>query len=406
MFASIKKYILRFILLIGPLVLSAHNPLSAKFYLKVDQEASILTINLSQGGVHALMKKLYGDKVNEMGADEYKKALVQYVKSHCHISFAGQQINLKQGGIKLGSHQTDLKFLVDMPTAVDGSLKAHIPAFSENGNHQTIFVYDFHGTKNKIILSNKNGYKGEVVIGEPSVADFTFYALLALGLAALACLWLLFAKIEERKSDRRKNVPLKITTLILFATTMACQNNNDDSSELTDDGLEETSNSSNDRVEFSLGDSSYAIILNNLDWETAAVYASELDGYLAEINSQEEQDAIFNELMGLTEHFDGTLAPDGGGYTHFWIGANDLNQEGVWIWDGNNDKENTVQFWEGTQEGTVLGDLFNNWGYEPSNGAGGQNAAGIVPVDWTNGDAGTWNDVRETNELYFIVEWD
>lgn len=405
MFAGIRKYILSLSLLIGPLVLSAHNPLSAKFYLKIDQEASTLTINLSQGGVHALMKKIYGDKVNEMKADEYKKALVQYVKSNCNISFAGQPITLKQGGIKLGSHQTDLKFLVDAPTQTEGDLKVHIPAFSENGNHQTIFVYDLKDLKDKVILSSKNGYRGEVLIGEPSVTTFTSYASFALGLVVLAFSLVLFTKRNKLKSERFKNVPLKITTLFLFVTTVvACQNNNN-SSVLIADGNEETSDSSDDMVKFTLGDSSYAIVLSKLDWADAAAYASELDGYLAEINSQEEQDAIFNELLGLTEHFDSTLAPDGGGYTHFWIGANDLDQEGVWVWDGDNDKENTVQFWEGTQEGTVVDDLFNNWGYEPSNGAGGQHAAGIVPVEWTNGKAGTWNDIRETNELYFIVEW-
>lgn len=81
-------------------------------------------------------------------------------------------------------------------------------------------------------------------------------------------------------------------------------------------------------------------------------------------------------------------------------------QERSWIWDGDNDAEDEIHFWQGNQNGTSIDNLYSNWGNEPSNGAGEQHAAGIVPFDWTNGEAGTWNDIKETNELYFIVEWD
>lgn len=191
----------------------------------------------------------------------------------------------------------------------------------------------------------------------------------------------------------------KFIPILLIISLAACET--DDSSDPTN--TNETTVDS--PYEFTFGDHSYSIVFENLNWESAAAYASERDGYLTEINSKEEQDTIQQVLLTLTNYYDQTTASDGGDYTHFWIGANDLSDEGAWVWDGNNDNVDVNQFWQGAQDGSSVNDLYNNWGNEPSNGAGGQHAAGIVPVGWTNGDAGTWNDVKESNELFFIVEF-
>ncbi|MBU2996269.1 C-type lectin domain-containing protein [Cellulophaga baltica] len=192
-----------------------------------------------------------------------------------------------------------------------------------------------------------------------------------------------------------KKIFLYAITFILLL--IACKSESDD----TEDSTDTIANI----YSFEIGEQSYAVVLENLDWESAAAYAVTQDAYLTEINSEEEQDGIFEALLNLSDYYEDTIAPDGGDYTHFWIGANDFDNEGEWVWDGNNDGEDVSQFWEGTQEGVAIDNLYNNWGYEPSNGASGQDAAGIVPVAWTNGEAGTWNDIQRTNTLYFIIEY-
>lgn len=155
---------------------------------------------------------------------------------------------------------------------------------------------------------------------------------------------------------------------------------------------------------------SYEIIKDNKSWVNAAACAVERGGYLAEINSQEEQDAIFTEILNAQLDSDDTEAPDG--YSSYvWIGGNDILQEGKWIWNGNNDAE-TTQFWQGVSSGNAVGNLYNNWGSnsmgaEPDNSAAGtgQDGLGLAIIDWPLGAAGQWNDVNHANELFYIVEY-
>jgi PKD repeat protein len=88
-------------------------------------------------------------------------------------------------------------------------------------------------------------------------------------------------------------------------------------------------------------------------------------GHLATIRSAEENAWITTNVRSKA-----------GG--DMWIGANDIADEGAWVW-----VENDVQFWEGTASGSVVGGNYVNWnGGEPNaSGDGGQMYEG-----------GTWDD--------------
>ncbi|MCB9206881.1 MAG: T9SS type A sorting domain-containing protein [Ignavibacteriales bacterium] len=149
----------------------------------------------------------------------------------------------------------------------------------------------------------------------------------------------------------------------------------------------------------------YEIVKENRNWIEAAQIADARNGILAEINSREEQDSIYYYLQNAEINIENTIAPDGGGASYVWIGGNDLEEEGMWIWDGNNDNYGP-QFWQGTfSEGNVVDSLYNNWGNEPDNFSN-QDALGLALTNWARGKAGEWNDLQSNNDLYFIIEYD
>jgi hypothetical protein len=155
---------------------------------------------------------------------------------------------------------------------------------------------------------------------------------------------------------------------------------------------------------FTFDGKNYEIVKENKTWESAAACANERGGYLTQIDSDFEQKAIFQNLNQAGIEVNNTVAPDGGGASYVWIGGNDIVTEGKWIWDGNNDGSGE-QFWEGDASGNPVGGLYNNWGNEPDNWSN-QDGLGLAITDWPLGIAGQWNDIKISNNLYYVIEYD
>jgi hypothetical protein len=158
--------------------------------------------------------------------------------------------------------------------------------------------------------------------------------------------------------------------------------------------------------QFTFDGHTYEVITSGLTWEGASTAAQNktmngAPGYLARIDSAEENTEIFSQLSNNVDQADyqNTSAPDGGGASYVWLGANDIQTEGEWIW-----VDNGVQFWRGDSAGSAVGALYNNWGQEPDD-FDGQDAAGIALSDWPFGVAGQWNDVDTGNTLFYIIEY-
>ncbi len=159
---------------------------------------------------------------------------------------------------------------------------------------------------------------------------------------------------------------------------------------------------------FTYDGKNYEVVREQRTWEEAAVCAVERGGYLAEINDEAENTAIFDELINnasIFPHISMTVALDGGGASYVWIGGNDIATEGAWVWDGNNDGT-TTQFWMGDFTGAPVDGLYNNWGDEPDDFGDGQDGLGLALTDWPFGVAGQWNDVSDTNTIYYVIEYD
>ena len=150
----------------------------------------------------------------------------------------------------------------------------------------------------------------------------------------------------------------------------------------------------------------YDVVKENKSWVAAAACAVERNGYLAEINDSNEQNALYSELStNAGININNTKAPDGGNAAYVWIGGNDFAVEGNWVWDGVNDSVGP-QFWQGDFNGNPVGGLYNNWGNEPDDfGFDGQDCLGLALSNWPYGVASQWNDVNQNNSLYYVIEY-
>lgn len=175
--------------------------------------------------------------------------------------------------------------------------------------------------------------------------------------------------------------------------------------------------------EFYFAGKKYEIVKELQSWADAAACAVERGGYLVEINSSAEQSAIYNEITT-----NANISPtyvtinNGGGIAYIWMGATDQDAEGTWLWDGNDDG-NGINFWtgegsNGNNNGTVVGSNYVNWGgtnqgtaNEPDNYGSGQNHAAIALAGWPAGttmlgEAGEWNDIIGSSQIYYVIEYD
>ena len=153
---------------------------------------------------------------------------------------------------------------------------------------------------------------------------------------------------------------------------------------------------------YNIGNKTYGVVKEAKTWTAARACAVQFMGKLAIVENQREQDSIFAILNRSGIVNSSTTAPDGGGAAYVWLGGNDRSTEGTWVWDSY--ASGTGQFWLGARNGSAVGGLYNNWGNEPDN-FNNQDAVGIALSAWPFGTAGQWNDVDESNSLYFIVEY-
>ena len=174
---------------------------------------------------------------------------------------------------------------------------------------------------------------------------------------------------------------------------------------------------------FTYNDQRYEVVKLKKTWEEAAAYAVDRGGRLVHISSVEENDAIYDAIIngaGVPDDYIAVL--DGGGAAYLWIGATDKNEEGKWLWDGDNDG-NGVNFWNGQGKfgmgnGEARFGMYCNWGgmekkgsyYEPDNYLEKQHAAAMGISIWPQGNKTgypkEWNDLDMSDEIYFVIEYD
>ena len=151
---------------------------------------------------------------------------------------------------------------------------------------------------------------------------------------------------------------------------------------------------------FTSGENNFTLVSSAKSYQDAVDYASGMGGTLATFNSSTKFEGFYDAVSNVisSKNLTATSATDGGGAKYVWLGATDQVTEGTWIW-ANNEKMSYSKWGSGSlgsepdnfnnQDGLAFG--LENWPSGSSNGAG-------------YGDAGYWNDVDVSNQLFFVVE--
>lgn len=157
----------------------------------------------------------------------------------------------------------------------------------------------------------------------------------------------------------------------------------------------------------------YKLIESTATWEQANNVAEKMtlgghSGYLARIDSAAENRAIFDIVSGRlsSEQRDATTPNDGSGTAFIWLGGSDAASEGDWRWLNNGDP-----FWLGDFNGSSVGGRYHNWGVQPDDATGSEDALAMGLGDWPEpfydlGAAGQWNDLDPGNALMYVIEFD
>ncbi len=175
------------LLVVGTSAVAAHNPLSARYHFEAGSLVSSLTINLSQAGVdQALLQTHTRPELEALSRGQFEELIVAYIKDNFSLYINGQPVTLGQGGVKLGDHQTDLKFVLPAFGEPIGKLDVDIPAFRGNDHHQTIFSYLVDGEAGHVILREDNGFRAAVAF-QSSVLS-TDYSMLVVLIGAVLML--------------------------------------------------------------------------------------------------------------------------------------------------------------------------------------------------------------------------
>lgn len=164
---------------------------------------------------------------------------------------------------------------------------------------------------------------------------------------------------------------------------------------------------------FEHGGQTYKLVETPTSWVAAAEAASAMSlggarGYLARVDSASENNAILAKVSAYlsADQQAKTVPADGSEAAFIWLGGSDNEREGRWLWMNNGDP-----FWQGDFNGAPVGGRYANWGVQPDNAGGSENALAMALADWPApfydlGVTGQWNDLNPNEPLFYVVEFD
>jgi hypothetical protein len=120
----------------------------------------------------------------------------------------------------------------------------------------------------------------------------------------------------------------------------------------------------------------YALMINNLTWDAAKTLAEQNGGYLVMVNDAAENQFLINNYLTAN--------------SQFWIGFNDIAQEGTWVWANGESAS------------------YTNWYTNEPNDVSGEDCAtyDVLYPGASYPSLVGWNDLDCLSTHQAIVEWD
>lgn len=161
----------------------AHNAKIATYTLRDTGMGWFIEMNFAQAAIDAQMLKLFDKQTLEsMSQEAYKSAFIKYLNDHFILRVDGEKVKLIRGGILLGSHQTDVKYVLpEIPTQPQ-DISIYLPMFEDIYNQTNLFRIYRGGEKfTKFFLSTDNNFSAHMEFREDGIyaVDKAPYNMLA-----------------------------------------------------------------------------------------------------------------------------------------------------------------------------------------------------------------------------------
>jgi len=165
------KYLLLVLFSMCQSLLFAHNPQQSTIRLTIQENNALLDLSLAQYGVEqALIKSNPDLDLSLIEQNEFKELLIAYLKENILISINGKAIKIGSGIIKLGNHNTELKFIIENVPEKINYIDVDASCFKENEKQINFFKVAYNHLGARAKLSSKNDFKSKFIFTEKEIS--------------------------------------------------------------------------------------------------------------------------------------------------------------------------------------------------------------------------------------------
>lgn len=186
---------------------NAHNPNTASVVISPVKGIWMVQYTISQQGAnYALNKHFKNTDLHNLSLKKYKELYIKYIKEHTSLWVDEQKTELASGGIRLGNHQTDMKFLIPNFPKNYEKVKLQLNIFDENDNQNTVVKFVEQNKSFRKVLNHENNFTltfqntGTAYVGD-SDNEINKQIYYLLGFTFLAIATIIFFQRKKAKTE-------------------------------------------------------------------------------------------------------------------------------------------------------------------------------------------------------------
>ncbi len=146
----------------------AHDPRSASVDVQISGSLATVHLAATQAGLHAALEAAAGQPV-DASAPGYPALVAAHLRRTLRLWADGQPLTIGEVGVRLGSHQSDARFAVELPPGAD-SLTLTVDSFDGVRSHQTLTRVHRAGGTTRALLSDIMGRSLTFAVLEPAAS--------------------------------------------------------------------------------------------------------------------------------------------------------------------------------------------------------------------------------------------